>query len=60
MKANEEIADIIQRLVEFIHTNNRVPELSEDDQYQNLISLQVMAEDFKLSMTAGQKKGGAK
>lgn len=58
MKANEEIADIIQRLVEFIHANNRVPELSEDDQYQNLISLQVMAKDFKLSMTVGQKKGG--
>ena len=60
MSADCEIADIIQRLVEFINVNKRVPELSEEDQYQHLISLQVLATDFKLSMTAGKLEGGAK
>ena len=51
MNANEEMADLIQRLVNFICTENRVGELSEDDQYQNLISLRFLADSFKLSMT---------
>ena len=52
MNANEEMADLIQRLVNFICTENRVGELSEDDQYQSLISLRFLADSFKLSMTA--------
>ena len=55
-KANEEMEDLIQRLKDFICTNNRVGELTEDEQYQYLISLWFMASSFELSI----KKGGAK
>lgn len=55
-KANEEMEDLIQRLQDFICTNNRVGELTEDEQYQYLTSLRFMASSFKLSM----KKGCAK
>ena len=55
-KANEEMEDLIQRLQDFICTNNRVGELTEDEQYQYLISLYFMVNSFKLSI----KKGGAK
>ena len=55
-KANEEMEDLIQRLQDFICTNNRVGELTEEEQYQYLTSLQFMVSSFKLSM----KEGGAK
>lgn len=55
-KANEEMEDLIQRLQDFICTNNRVGELTEEEQYQYLTSLQFMVSSFKLSM----KKGGEK
>ena len=55
-KADEEMEDLIQRLQDFICTNNRVGELTEDEQYQYLISLCFMVNSFKLSI----KKGGAK
>ena len=52
MSANDEMSDLIQRLQDFICTDNRVGELSEDEQYQNLISLRFLADSFKMSMTA--------
>ena len=55
-KANEEMEDLIQRLQDFICTNNRVGELTDEEQYQYLTSLRFMVSSFKLSI----KKGGAK
>lgn len=55
-KANEEMEDLIQRLQDFICTNNRVGELTEEELYQHLTSLRFMVSSFKLSM----KEGGAK